>query len=416
MASKLNTPELIDNSEFKPKWENKVRAAEWCMLAAFLVFTFLFCIHQPWFKWSDTIDNEKWGTYGDFIGGLLGTFLAYISLRLLIKTLKEQEKSNTYLKESNDRNSEVAELQLVHEDVNTLLDSYHRTVSSFVLDDKKGEEVLSMIADEMYTSFSNTDESLSNRIDESRKLFETEYIKRRDTMAVYYRLLYQVFQVIWLSDVDGRKKAMLSKMIRSQFTEDELLLLRYNCLTDNGYKMRTYINQFNLLKHLPLTHLLEFKKWVSDLSEVQKNRLDTECVALRKCIKNLLIADNNKEEVHHLNYSDKYKGLMKISADKKEFYFEIVRYTKVKSSTDETSMDKVLDNWDDNKIKSFFIDFFSYVFDYSNFSRFNKVGDLQISHDIKTEDNGKKHTVWTLVKKNNSCLVVSMPQDVDPKK
>lgn len=384
---------------------------------SFVIFVILFCIHQPWFRWNSAIDTTKWGTFGDFIGGILGTACAYVSLRLLVKNLKEQEKANEYLKASNDRNSEVFELQLIHENVSMLSNAYRQIIKGFKLNNgKSGVGAMSAIAQDLYENYVCSDsDPLEKRIEDARQLFDAKYIMYRDTMAVYYRLLYQIFQVIWQSELKGDKKALLSKMQRSQFTEDELLLLRYNCLTPNGTKMRFYVNQFNLLKHLPLSHLLEFKEWVKDLDEVQRNRLDTECVLLKKCIKNMLVKDGERES-YNINYSSKYKGKITISTDKKECKFELVRYPQEKTSEDKTSMDQVLDKWNDQKMKNFFVDFFRYVFDYSNFSQFNQISELSITHDIKTENNGNMHTIWTLVKKNRSPLIVSMPQDEDPKK
>lgn len=414
MESKI-TP--IENSKFNSNWERKLFWIELLMGLSFLCFLLLFCVHQPWFLWSNVIDTGKWGTFGDFIGGVLGTACAYVSLRLLVKNLKEQEKSNGYLKESNDRSSEVSELQLVHGDISTMLESYNRTIKSYKTTNNEGRNAIKEIAQGLFTSYDeNNDDSIEKRIDDARKLFDTQYIIHRDSMAVHFRLLYQIFQVIWTSELRGEKKAMLSKMLRSQFTEHELLLLRYNCLTSNGKKMRFYVNQFNLLKHLPVTHLLEFKKWVNGLTDVQRNRLDSECISIRKNIKNLLIKDDGKEEIQPIMYSVKYTGNIKITADKKTCYFELVRNTNVQSSSDVTSMDKVLDQWDDEKIKSFFVDLFKYIFDYSNFSIYNSIGELEVKHDIKTEENGKKHTVWTLVKKDKSPLVISMPQAADPQK
>lgn len=408
-------PIKIDNSKFQSKWESKLFWAEITMGSAFVIFVILFCVHQPWLKWDYAIDNTKWGTFGDFIGGVIGTACAYISLRLLVKNLKEQEKANEYLKASNYRSSEVYELQLVHKNISSLSRLYRQIINGFKSKDGKcGVDAMNAVAKELYDNYVCSEkDNMEKRIEDARKLFDAQYITHRDTMAVYYRLLYQIFQIIWQSELKGDKKALLSKMQRSQFAENELLLLRYNCLTPNGMKMRFYVNQFNLLKHLPLSHLLEFKKWVKDLDDVQRNRLDTECVALKKCIKNMLIKDG-KVEVHNIEYSKKYQGKITIPADKKECHFELVRYTKEETSEDITSMDQVLDKWDDQKLRDFFVDFFMYVFDYSNFSQFNNISELSITHDIKTENNGKKHTIWTLVRKDKSPLIVSMPQDEDP--
>mgnify|MGYP002677737324 FL=1 len=408
----------VENSKFNSKWENKLFVAEWLMGISFICAVVLFCIHQPWFVWANAIDTSKWGTFGDFIGGVLGTACAYISLRLLVKNLKEQEKSNDYLRESNNRSSEVSELQLVHEDISTLLESYNRIINTYkTSDDSMGQKAIKDIATEILNSYNeDNNDQIEKRIEEARKLFDAKYIIHRDSMSVHFRLLYQIFQIIWLSDIKGKKKAMLSKMLRSQFAEHELLLLRYNCLTSNGKKMRFYVNQFNLLKHLPITHLLEFKKWVKDLDDVQRNRLDSECISIRKCIKNLLLKDENKEEKQQLNYSNRYNGAITISADKKTCHFELVRNTQESSSVDITSIDNVLDKWNDEEMESFFVDFFKYIFDYSNFSQFNTIDDLEVTHDVKTEQTGKKHTIWTMVKKDKSPLVISMSQAADPQK
>ena len=221
MEGKL-TP--IDNSQFKSSWENKLTWAEIAMGFSMAIFIFLFCIHQPWFKWSNTIDTTKWGTFGDFIGGIIGTACAYISVRLLVKNLKEQEKANEYLKASNDRSSEVYELQLVHENVMSLSNSRQKVLECLKFNENtKGIDAITAIASDLYVKYQDADSvGLEARIEEARKCFDAEYITYRDALAVYFRLLYQTFQVIWQSDLKGDQKALLSKMQRSQFTEDEL--------------------------------------------------------------------------------------------------------------------------------------------------------------------------------------------------
>lgn len=150
----------IENSKFKPKWESKLLWAELFMGISFACSVILFCVHQPWFVWDNTIDTAKWGTFGDFIGGILGTACAYVSLRLLVKNLKEQEISNRYLKDSNDRSSEVFELQLVHEDISTLLESYNRTINTYKVNDKiVGQAAIKEIATDLFNIYGETNEN-----------------------------------------------------------------------------------------------------------------------------------------------------------------------------------------------------------------------------------------------------------------
>ena len=47
----------------------------------------------------------------------------------------------------------------------------------------------------------------------------------------------------------------------SVLCDEEMIMLRYNCLTNKGRNMQEFVNQFNLIKHIPLMSLLEFKKW-----------------------------------------------------------------------------------------------------------------------------------------------------------
>ena len=65
-----------------------------------------------------------------------------------------------------------------------------------------------------------------------------------------------------------------------------MLLLRYNCLTSRGEKMRTLINQFNLIEHLPIMSLFEFRKHREKLRFYRDaNTLDIHFIALKKIMK-----------------------------------------------------------------------------------------------------------------------------------
>ena len=56
--------------------------------------------------------------------------------------------------------------------------------------------------------------------------------------------------------------------------------------------MRQYVNHFNLLKHIPLMNLLEFKKWADKVTDKhQRAALDATFITLRKMMK-----DNNASD------------------------------------------------------------------------------------------------------------------------
>ena len=79
----------------KESWEKSLSILEWSALGMFVIFLMLYFskgilslfgveLSHPIFS------HETWGVLGDFIGGVLGTFIAYISVRLLVKTLHHQ--------------------------------------------------------------------------------------------------------------------------------------------------------------------------------------------------------------------------------------------------------------------------------------------------------------------------------------
>ena len=109
-------------------------------------------------------------------------------------------------------------------------------------------------------------------------------------MSVHFRNLYLLVKMIGETDnVDEGGNIMLkevdrvtyAKSIRGQLSEGEMLFLRYNCLTDRGDKMKPLVNQFNLLKHLPIMSLLEFRAHRNKISSQREiNTLDSHFIIL----------------------------------------------------------------------------------------------------------------------------------------
>lgn len=107
----------------------------------------LFCLGRTLFDWGGAIDNEAWGQFGDFIGGIVGTLISYISVRLLVRNLREQMKSNRQQVESYRQNAKVFELQQFNEMFKLLFSQYQDTISNYRYGaDKKGQKAIAAIA------------------------------------------------------------------------------------------------------------------------------------------------------------------------------------------------------------------------------------------------------------------------------
>lgn len=217
------------------------------ILILFVGFVF-FSLHRDYDS-SMSIDGSLWGQYGDYVGGLVGTLLAYMSIKLLNKNLQEQIIANRELRTNNEDNRKVAALQQFDSSFSTLIDMYRNHQSEV----KKLEKTWAK-------EFTSDNKDYKKRVEEAIEAYRKFYEANHSLLSSYYRLLYRIMQTIDEANVDEDIKRRYAKIFRCQISEEELLLLRYNALTHYGKKMQVYINRYNLLKHLSKLHLLEFKE------------------------------------------------------------------------------------------------------------------------------------------------------------
>jgi hypothetical protein len=50
----------------------------------------------------------------------------------------------------------------------------------------------------------------------------------------HMRILYQLFTLLETDDIEDNYKIRYTKLLRSQMTDKELILIRYNCMTGRG--------------------------------------------------------------------------------------------------------------------------------------------------------------------------------------
>lgn len=62
-------------------------------LICLLVSIYIFIIHGSW-QFSPILDEAKVAQFGDFVGGVVGTLLAFVAAILYYVALKEQRKYN----------------------------------------------------------------------------------------------------------------------------------------------------------------------------------------------------------------------------------------------------------------------------------------------------------------------------------
>lgn len=85
--------------------------------------------------------------------------------------------------------------------------------------------------------------------------YETLFEKHRSDLGVYFRSLYSVFRFVEGSKhVDSNQFALV---IRSLLSDNELVLLFYNCLSLRGEKFKKYVYRYALFDNLEKTLLIK---------------------------------------------------------------------------------------------------------------------------------------------------------------
>lgn len=374
----------------------------WCLVgfgvvAAIVSLVFVFA--NPW-GFTAKADTAQWGLYGDFIGGFLGTLLAFLSVYYLIKTLREQVVANMKVADNNLAISNVNYIQQTDTKIRQLIEFYKEVRDSYKEKTPKhitlNEEVLLL-----KRILIKSDDNYKNRLIAAKEVFDKEfYIPCKSVAAVQFRVLYQIMSLIKsIDDKNNDLKLFYGKMVRSQLSEDELLLLRYNCQCKYGAAMREHICRYNLLKHLPPLSLLEFQYWSKHIlvDEVLQNAMDTELIAERKeIIRRSYPTYQKPKNNEDIPISEKYHLNLDFSDDRKEFIYKLTRKNNL---PDVEHIDEAFSKLGDAHTMNFVKDFLHEVFEYSNFQKFNNGLEYLPLHSNPEYDADKQETIFKVVVK-----------------
>lgn len=263
------------------------------ILSGLVLVGLLFGVGQP-LVYGVAIDAERFSQYGSFVGGLLSAWSIY----LVVQTLREQRKSS----EESQINSvfwgmlehlqkEIANLSVYEE--KTSIDFPEQTQRNHCTN----KDYFDALCRELQEDFETPDQKKLHQynVTLASESYQRLYV-RNPRLGSYFRLLYRICEFVDKSMLTEDKKRDYIKLLRAQLTRSELLLLRYNAQTPEGENFQKYINKYNLLKHLHIFELLEFKRWWSDnMTDLQRYQESYSVASLKKALKSFL--DDEEEEV-----------------------------------------------------------------------------------------------------------------------
>lgn len=383
---------------------------EWLIFASLLISVFaLLCFlwkEIPAFDTDYPIKSDKFGTFGDFIGGVIGTILAYLNVRLLIKTIELQNKANSQSEKSYADVQRTENVKAVDTQFNSLFILYQKIVDSMFFDGEQGKDAIHKIALKILAQNQQYNEGESGD-KKATHAFEAEYATQRDKLAAYFRVVYRMLCLLKQADIDDDIRYNYAKLLRAQLTECELCLLRYNALTYNGRNMQDKILYFNLLKHLPASKLFDLQPFFNYQLENVVNYLDVCLFSFRRQLElEFIYGSHLGEEVSVKTKLAAFCLFYKVAKDRKSI--EICFMFNRKLARRLGNEGQLISVYDDKQIICFFKAYLLELFSKSMFQVYTKVDELKFK--ILRQERGCRFVMSLNTQDEKRSLMITKKQ------
>lgn len=428
----MATPIEIDNKirQEEQKIEGRFVPVGIWSLVIFIIITCVLALFYLWeypkFELDYPIDAERWGQFGDFFGGFLGTIITFASIVFLYQAFKEQHLANISTQSVNleiiNQNSLIKEQDKQHlywefvqqfdSKFNTLLSLYQESLLGYKSNDSETGKagLITKVSSFIASTPFYTSDKYTKRVTSAHMRFDVFITKHRTLVNAHMRLLYQLFNLLENTQIHEEDKIVYAKILRSQLTDEELILIRYNCISRRGKNMQLPIFQYNILKHLPLMDLFEFKKYRSGLSIPQINYLNDTFVFWRKQICSLFQQEStNEKHLQSIEYGNRYKLLISVSNDNRAYKFVLKKRPKTPGRNYELLV-SILDKYSDVDLETLLLDFHTEIFRHSHFRNYNRERTFRINHECTTDTD----STFSIKIINENPIIVSYSQIQNP--
>lgn len=220
-----------------------------------------------------------WGTFGDYVGGLLNPLISLFTLVVAVSVWNLQKTELLETRKVVREQGKTAEQQRCEQRFFDLLNLYQETLKTFVVEGATGKAALNnwqKLSDktkicELFISH-GWDEfdaeiphgtSFEEKVRQMHSPQKIRFTKQRicnswnafsPQLDHYFRTIFSILGE--LEKLLGSDHWRYAKLFRAQLSRDELTLLTFNLLFDEeGEKMRLLVAKYGLLKHLAKTKL-----------------------------------------------------------------------------------------------------------------------------------------------------------------
>ncbi|MER9643395.1 MULTISPECIES: putative phage abortive infection protein [unclassified Mesorhizobium] len=211
----------------------------------------------------DKAETLAW--FGDFVGGVIGPVLTFLTFVGLLVTIILQQNANREARAEAAKAEQAFEKQLSSQKResfestffqmltlhNTIVTSIDIRRSDIKLGDIKGRDCFKFFSQILRAKFEQDKELGLTDGDAIRIAYSAFWIEWQQDLGHYFRYLYNVIRFIDEANV----RARYMKLLRAQLSDFELVIMFYNCQTEQGAKLGKYAEQYAMFDNLP-KHLL----------------------------------------------------------------------------------------------------------------------------------------------------------------
>ena len=196
---------------------------------------------------------------GDTLAGIAGALaFLWIIVTVLLQSqeLKEQREELKRNREESEIMNQSLRLQIFESTFFSLLKTHNDIVNSIDLVKQNASGVqLTTTGRDCFNTFYNRlrskyDQYKCNGDEEGLEIAYTFFWTRHQgELGHYFRFLYRAFKILDESEITEDYHI---KLLRSQLSDQEMLLLFYNCVSLHGKKFKTLAEKFALFDNMPL--------------------------------------------------------------------------------------------------------------------------------------------------------------------
>jgi len=265
------TPEAepVENQELK----QLNRSVNLSLVFATVVFSILVGVYTYWFWFINDMtfstDSSLWGTFGDFVGGILNPIIAFLAFYWLTRSVIIQKTELAATQKVLAETEKATKEQAITQEKKRFEDTFHSLLSQL-------NTISQQITHE--PTLQNSSQQSKLTVLHSRVLRSGEYdtelcvdrMRKNDAdCSHYFRVLYQILMFIAMKhefsnfpeNFDEAMKRertesekFYSNIVRSFVNMDATRLLAINCATldesDSYYKYRQLLERYEFLEHI----------------------------------------------------------------------------------------------------------------------------------------------------------------------